>query len=913
MPISRNKVLLRYGEQAAYDGLAVKDTNTIYFITDNKRIYVGEYEYTRYVNVYSIGDSIECPAHSFFLIQSEDSTDLYFTTSGTGEDKILISSLASIGDPGTYGPTVDTALDFSVGFKVPQIVIDSNGRISSITEKTLTLPPAPSIDLSDYLKKHNPTYTGYFLQGTNDIDIPEESSSWSAQGSGNKLTTVNEANNFMISGSGNTISAAGDGTSVELSNFTVGGSGNVLNFDVGSESTSITAIPASNIDVYGSSNTVELELENAVNSLINLKVFGNSNVLTTPTSDEFYCENSSIFGQANTADLRRMLNSSIEGQSNYVHDSMFASDVSGYSNVVNTDVISSFSTLTNVHVDGYSNNLDHSSNILDTYIRGGRNALDVTGVENLHLNGSDCTLDYSSPIGSMHIDGQAIYGSGTSGTVYSMNIEGWKNTVDNSASVDSAYIGGYQNSVDISTNINSLHVEGFDNTVANSDSSFVTGKRNAVISGYSSFIAGAENVVENGNNVNVSGYKNTVYVSDASFANVFGAFNSMGGSGCTNLMLGGYSNAFISSNSNGLGNVLLGSRSTLNTPGDNNFVHGGSNYLYAGASCSDNCILGSSNNFTGGSINYTSAIGMNLKGSGSSISKSYLFGADLTLSGSVFEKVILSGLDILVSGQGATKSMFLGSDNTIQVGAGSTSDIAIMTSGNISGSGFRNNIFAGSNQSILGGPFYNNAVLGSGCTMQGSTSYSTILGPNMAYAANYSVVSGYKNSCQSEYSFVTGVSNISLNPYSFIAGKYSTVDSEGDYAFILGNGSDTTARSSMFGVTWDGDLKISGDVYADCDSTLSDGVKLAKIASEVVEIESDAWEEVTGADPFTYKADVELTTVVGEDDDLEIVNNQAVLFRTYGFSISGIEDQVVTIYSIGAPTSDVSLKIRIWK
>lgn len=46
MPNDNSNITFKYGTQSAYDDLANKDENTIYFITDSRKIYVGNDEYT---------------------------------------------------------------------------------------------------------------------------------------------------------------------------------------------------------------------------------------------------------------------------------------------------------------------------------------------------------------------------------------------------------------------------------------------------------------------------------------------------------------------------------------------------------------------------------------------------------------------------------------------------------------------------------------------------------------------------------------------------------------------------------------------------------------------------------------------------------------------------------------------------
>lgn len=80
--------------------------------------------------------------------------------------------------------------------------------------------------------------------------------------------------------------------------------------------------------------------------------------------------------------------------------------------------------------------------------------------------------------------------------------------------------------------------------------------------------------------------------------------------------------------------------------------------------------------------------------------------------------------------------------------------------------------------------------------------------------------------------------------------------------------------------------------------------------TETYTIADTDWSALTGAGIFTYSATVTATHAIGASTIAELINDQAVLFSTYGFAIGDITGQTVTIYSIGAPSSSVSLKIN---
>ena len=80
----------------------------------------------------------------------------------------------------------------------------------------------------------------------------------------------------------------------------------------------------------------------------------------------------------------------------------------------------------------------------------------------------------------------------------------------------------------------------------------------------------------------------------------------------------------------------------------------------------------------------------------------------------------------------------------------------------------------------------------------------------------------------------------------------------------------------------------------------------------VKEVESytiSSWSSLASSVPYTYSATIVATHVIGNNTTVELINDQAVLFATYGFAIGSINSQNITIYSIGQPSSNVTLKI----
>lgn len=71
----------------------------------------------------------------------------------------------------------------------------------------------------------------------------------------------------------------------------------------------------------------------------------------------------------------------------------------------------------------------------------------------------------------------------------------------------------------------------------------------------------------------------------------------------------------------------------------------------------------------------------------------------------------------------------------------------------------------------------------------------------------------------------------------------------------------------------------------------------------------NSWTALSDSSPYTYQATATATYTIGNDTLVELINDQAVLFANYGFAIGAVSGQNVTFYSIGEPTSDVTLEV----
>ena len=80
--------------------------------------------------------------------------------------------------------------------------------------------------------------------------------------------------------------------------------------------------------------------------------------------------------------------------------------------------------------------------------------------------------------------------------------------------------------------------------------------------------------------------------------------------------------------------------------------------------------------------------------------------------------------------------------------------------------------------------------------------------------------------------------------------------------------------------------------------------------TESYTIASNSWTALSASSPYTYSTTVTATYTIGNDTIVELINDNAVAFSNYGFSIGSISSQSVTIYSIGQPSASVTLKVN---
>lgn len=141
MPNLNSVIQFKYGLQSGYDALPTKDLNTIYFTTDEQRLFVGETEYTRPIQQGTTLPTGYQPPYSLFF--KTDSKELYFSD---GAKWTKCSNLFTYEHPtsgvtaGAYGDTDAQAPDHGGKFQVPSFTVDENGHLTVAGVHDVTLP-----------------------------------------------------------------------------------------------------------------------------------------------------------------------------------------------------------------------------------------------------------------------------------------------------------------------------------------------------------------------------------------------------------------------------------------------------------------------------------------------------------------------------------------------------------------------------------------------------------------------------------------------------------------------------------------------------------------------------------------------------------------------------------------------------
>ncbi len=105
-----------------------------------------------------------------------------------------------------------------------------------------------------------------------------------------------------------------------------------------------------------------------------------------------------------------------------------------------------------------------------------------------------------------------------------------------------------------------------------------------------------------------------------------------------------------------------------------------------------------------------------------------------------------------------------------------------------------------------------------------SGSYSTAMGQSASASGMISTATGQLTSAKGTCSTAMGQYTIAASDQQTAIGKFNIEDSEGTYAFIIGNGTSDDARSNLLQADWDGNVTIGGDLIFNGETSLSDSL-----------------------------------------------------------------------------------------
>ena len=144
MPSENSLIQFKYGLQKNYDLIEDKDANTIYFMTDSQRMFVGDIEMTRPVKNGAELPKDFLPPQSFFVKETGTKRELYYSKNGDPSTWELVSILPAHITGGVFGNNTKTQLAFGDSFVVPKLTVDNYGFVTVGQDQTLTLPEAPA-------------------------------------------------------------------------------------------------------------------------------------------------------------------------------------------------------------------------------------------------------------------------------------------------------------------------------------------------------------------------------------------------------------------------------------------------------------------------------------------------------------------------------------------------------------------------------------------------------------------------------------------------------------------------------------------------------------------------------------------------------------------------------------------------
>lgn len=134
--------------------------------------------------------------------------------------------------------------------------------------------------------------------------------------------------------------------------------------------------------------------------------------------------------------------------------------------------------------------------------------------------------------------------------------------------------------------------------------------------------------------------------------------------------------------------------------------------------------------------------------------------------------------------------------------------------------------FAEGNRTIASGECSH--AEGSGSMATGHYSHSE--GSGTTASGHFSHAEGSSTEARGEMSHAEGFGTLATPDYQHVQGKFNVEDRSGQFADIVGWGTNNTSKKNIEATTVEGDKRMKGDVYVGCNNDSSGGTKLATVA-----------------------------------------------------------------------------------
>lgn len=146
-----------------------------------------------------------------------------------------------------------------------------------------------------------------------------------------------------------------------------------------------------------------------------------------------------------------------------------------------------------------------------------------------------------------------------------------------------------------------------------------------------------------------------------------------------------------------------------------------------------------------------------------------------------------------------------------------------------------------------------------------------------------SLTFGTSSGWRGDYSSTHGVDLIAAGDLQTVLGRANVADEDGEYALIIGNGTDDSNRSNAMTVDWSGDLWMAGEVEDGSGNVLSDKADASDVYTQA---QTDAL--------LSAKADVSsLATVATTGDYADLANTPTIDSAIDATSANAVENMAI--------------------